>query len=135
MMTNKLPDWHNRLVEYIGEYNRTSFDDTRHHCGYFTGNAYFEMTGEDIMADLRDAGTLREMMARIVGMGFADHVEFLASKLEETTPGLADPGDLAVLPGLSGWSLGVIQGDYVYAVADQGIVMVPRANVTRAFKV
>lgn len=135
-MTNKLPDWQNRLVAFVRERHRLPFTATDNHCGLFAGNAYRAMTGKDtLLHGLRSATSIADMVALLKEKGYKGPVDWVASKLEEVDPGQASPGDLAVLPGEGGVAFGIIQGETVYAMNDQGVVIVPRDAVTKAFKV
>jgi hypothetical protein len=133
-MITRLPDWQPRLVAYIASVNRVPFDTELNNCVYFVCVGVLQMTGFDPIQQLRGRN-LEEMMAWFKEEGFRDHVGYVASLFPKTKPGLALPGDLAVIPGEGGWALGFFQGDYVYAPGPLGKVLVPREEAKRAFAV
>lgn len=135
MKIERFPDWQNRFVGYLSEIHRTPFDEQLRHCGFFVGDAVLVMTGFDPLKGLRDAPNLGEMLQRLMERGYEDHVEYVASIFEEVPPMMAGPGDIAVLKGDGGWSLAIVQGDYIYAIGGRGVMMALRSEALRAFKV
>ena len=136
---DRLPDWRARLGVYLARMARASFRPGRHDCALFAAGAVEAMTGTDIAASWR--GTYRTLdagQAALADAGFASHVDVVARLFRETSPALAQVGDLALLPSdlpEEPGALGVIQGPRVYALSPSGLELVDRLTIKRAFAV
>lgn len=134
----RLPDWRNRLTEYLAGVARQPFRPGRHDCALFTAGAVAAMTGCDLAAEFRGTyRTLQEGFTALGAAGFVDHVSFAAVHFDEVPPALAQVGDLAVLPGegLGAAALGVVQGAAVYVLTPAGLALVSRLHIQKAFQV
>lgn len=135
-MVRRFDDWEPRLVEYVVGQMQAPFLYGRLDCALFAAGAVLAMTGSDLADGYRGYRSLKGGQKRLVKQGFADHVELAASLLEEVPPALAHRGDVVVIEGEAGPALGILQGEVVYCLSlANGVVLVPRLNVLRAFRV
>lgn len=95
------------------------------------------MTGADLTSEWAGQyASLRAAKKMLKDRGFKSHVDALAERFEEVPPAFAMPGDLAVMPGTgAGKSVGIFQGDLIWALGEEGIGFVPRTVAERAFRV
>lgn len=137
-MTKKLQGWEGKLIEYLRSVGSQGFRPGQLDCGLFFGGAALAMTGEDIAAPLRGKyRTIEAAYALLSEMGFADHIEYVASLYEELpSPLLAQRGDCAVVTDTDGNpALGVVQGENVYVMTLQGLSLTKLETAIRAFRV
>jgi hypothetical protein len=137
-MMHRHPDWHARLTRYLALVSRAPFQPGTLDCATFAAGAVEAQTGVDLAADWRGYTSLEEGFQRLSQAGLEDHVALVASLLEEVPPHLAEPGDIAVLAlGRNLPSLGVVQGEAVYVLVEDGTGLhpVPRRWIDRAFRV
>jgi hypothetical protein len=130
----KLPGWEARLVAYLGSVQRRAFDPSNFHCGVFAADCVEAMTGVDMAAAWRGL-SLQAGLRAIRREGFCSHVDLVAARLAEVAPSLAQPGDVAVVPGSDGPALGILQGAGVYVLGPHGVGLIGRMLATRAFRV
>lgn len=128
-------DWQHRLAKYLANRANQEFEWGRNDCALFVAGAYEAMTGRDPVSEYRGYASLKGGMKRLRRAGHADHVDFVASILPEVVPALAMPGDIGVVDGDDGDALCVVQGAYVYAVGPDGLALLPRDELKRAFSV
>lgn len=129
-------DWKARLVDYLAASAQRPFRYGQHDCALFAAGAVAAMTGTDHADGWRGYGDLPSGLRRLRAAGHDDHVAFVASILPEIHPVRAMPGDVAVMPGDGGVAaLGIVQGAGVYALRPQGIAVLPRGQMLRAFRV
>lgn len=135
-VTKKTRGWEKRLIAYLRECATQPFRPGRLDCGLFFGGAYEAMTGVVIDKPFRGKyRTIEGAMKIAAKLGFADHVEYVASLLDERDTVLhAQRGDGAVVTDMDGNpALGVVQGEMIYVMGLQGIGLVPLTTATRAF--
>lgn len=130
----RLPDWQARLVAYLGRIQSTPFDAATHHCALFAAGAVEAMTGRDLAAPWRGL-TLTQGMAALRQAGFADHVDLVASHLDEVPVAFAQPGDVAALSTPDGLALGIVQGAAIYILRPEGLGLSPLLSASRMFRV
>lgn len=132
----RLPDWRPRLAAYVSGVARQKFKPGAQDCALFVAGAVLAMTGHDPAADWRGRyRTLSGGKRRLRGQGFADHIAFVEAHLAEIPPAFAAVGDVAVLPGDGAApALGLVQGDAVYCLRAEGLVVVSRLAMERAFR-
>ena len=128
-------DWRGRLTTYLSQTAMRPFRPGRNDCALFVAGAIEAMTGEDLARGWRGYRTLSEGRGTIADAGFEDHVALVADLLPEVAPAFAQVGDVAVLPGDEATALGVVQGENVFCLAPQGMVLVSRLEIQRAFRV
>lgn len=130
--------WEADLTAYIGSNARESFKPGKLDCGLFTMGAIEAMTGLDISGPFRGKyRTISAAMKIANSLGFADHVEYTASFLDEySSPLMARRGDVVALDDMEGVpALGVVQGENIYVLGLQGLGLVPLTEAKRAFAV
>lgn len=117
----RLPDWRTRLDAYLAECEPLPFLYGFNDCATFAFGAVREMTGVDVVADVRggyttDVGALR----KIRKLGHADLVSFAGAYLPPTDRGRE--GDVAVMDGPEGHALGIFGRGVVHGVRpDKGL--------------
>lgn len=131
------PDWRLRLVEFVAGVSRVEFKPGSHDCALFAAGGVEAITGVDLASDWR--ATYRTLSAgrrALLAAGFSDHVEFVARLLPEIASSMAQVGDVAVVPGEDGeFALGIVQGEGVYCLRPDGLAVVSRLQMVRAFRV
>lgn len=133
--------WRGRLFAMIEERRRRPYEAGTQDCGLFAADAVEAITGRDPASEFRGRyRTIEEGFAALRSAGYADHVEFAASLFPElVAPFVAENaivvGDLAVVEGEGGPSVGVVTGDVIQVVAADGIGVVPLRRAVRAFRI
>jgi len=131
----RLPDWRGRLAAYLAAEAQLPFEYGASDCALFAAGAVEAMTGIDQAAQYRRRyTTLRGGLRVLHAAGFIDHIAMTASLLPDVPPGRAQVGDIAVVQGDDGLSLGIINGAWVAVRMPNGVGHVPREMVRRAFK-
>jgi len=133
----RLKDWQARLIAYLATASRRPFAAGEHDCALFTAGAVAAMTGDDPAAKWRGKyKTIKAGVASLRRKGHADHVDLVASLFEEVAPPFAHVGDIGVVEGALGFgALGIVQGEGVYVLTEQGMAIVSRMRMLRAFRV
>lgn len=136
-MTQRLPDWRNRLYDYLTRIAPEPLVYGHHDCALFAANAVHAMTGVDFAAPYRGRyTTLQEGMRILAVDGFADHVALAHAHLTQVPVAMALPGDLAVFETRAGRAVGVVQGAAVYVLRVDGMLgLVSLTDATEAFTV
>lgn len=129
--------WHADLADYIVKQRAEPFEWGKNDCALFAAGAVFAMTGEDVAKQYRGKyKSLRGAIGTLRKHGFNDHVEIVASILEEIHPSQAAVGDLAVVTGDDGFpALGIVQGPQIYLMRVDNAGMVDLLKAERAFRV
>lgn len=135
-MSSRFPDWQQRLTAYLHGIARLPLEYGRHDCALFAAGAVLAMTGVDFAADWRGRYTTRRGGLRIMRRsGYHDHVAFVRATFPPVAVAMALPGDLAVLDGADGPSLGVVQGPSVYVLHPAGhLGVMPLTEAVEAFR-
>lgn len=132
----KLDDWQAQLRDYLRSIAREPFFIGKHDCATFTAAAVKAMTGRDYMRGLRGYRTVSEGLRKVQAVtGHADHIAYVASIFDEVAPSFAQVGDIAVVEGIGGDALGIVQGAHVYTIGATGLGVVPMTHIRRAFRV
>lgn len=132
-MTKRLPDWQARLT--------AALMDKRHapgNCAEFAADMCLAMTGIDHAAAFRGRySTINGGLRVLRKAGYSDHVDFVQKNFEEKLLVDVVPGDIVILDGDDGPTVGVVQGAAgCYVPATLGpIGIVPFDRVIRAFEV
>lgn len=137
-MTKKTNGWENRLVEYLSDCASSPFRPGKLDCGLFFSGAVEVMTGEVIDKKLRGKyRSLKKAYEILNGMGFENHVEYVASLYSERPCILhAVRGDGAEVVDMDGnAALGVVQGEHIYVIGLNGLGTVPLTDAKRIFAV
>ncbi|WPJ68021.1 hypothetical protein STOPSMEL_45 [Sinorhizobium phage StopSmel] len=136
---SRLPDWRRRFEDAIDEIKARPFDWSLHECGTgLAGHLVLALTGVDCAAQYRGtfdspAGAVRVMR----DAGFDNLGDMVADLLPEVHVSEASVGDIAAIPDDTpfGYALGVVNGERIFVLMDNGIGTVDLLDATRAFKV
>jgi hypothetical protein len=132
----RLPDWKSRLTAYLAAKAPLLIEPGVHDCALFPAGAVEAMTGVDLAAEWRGRyTTFEEGFKALNAAGYLDHIDLVARHFEEIAPAFAWAGDLAVVDGPLGPSLGVVQGEGVYVLTGTRMGLLPLTHATRAFRV
>jgi hypothetical protein len=138
IVLSKLPDWRERLKDYVVANSRQAFSWRDHDCARFADGAVVAQTGVSLMGDeLKGAyGSLEEASKLLAGLGYADHVAWLADRLPEVPPAFAHVGDVAVVEVRHvGPVLTIVGGQHLVGVGLVSRSAVSRLQAVRAFAV
>ena len=121
------------LIAYAAEAGQKPFRPGRHDCALFAAGWVKLVTGWDLARGWRSTyRSLKRGQQLLEEAGFADHVAFAASHLPEIPPAFAQVGDLAVLETQA---FGIVAGEMIYCLRPNGLGLVPRSAMRRAFQV
>jgi len=121
------------LIAYAAEAGARPFRPGRHDCALFAAGWVKIATGQDHARGWRSTyRSLRRGQQVLEAAGYSDHVALAAAHLPEIPPAFAQPGDLAVLDDNA---FGIIAGEMIYCLKPQGLGLVPRGSMRRAFAV
>jgi hypothetical protein len=121
------------LIAYAAEAGARPFRAGRHDCALFAAGWVKLATGRDLARGWRSTyRSLTRGQRLLEEAGFADHVAFAASHLSEIAPAFAQVGDLAVLEDQA---FGIVAGEMIYCLKPEGLGLVPRGQMRRAFQV
>ena len=93
------------------------------------------MTGDDPARGWRGYRSLESGRQALAKRGYSDQVALAASLLPEIAPAMAQAGDVAVVAGDDGPALGIVQGEMVFVLRREGLAILPRLAIEKAFKV
>lgn len=136
----RLADWEDRLTRYLAEVDRADFRIGALDCALFADGAIEAQTGVTLAGAWRGAySTFEDGLRLLAEVGVEDHIDLTAALLPEVSGAEARPGDIAaVLLGRNLPSLGVVQGEFIYVLAEQGprrLLLIPRETTARYFRV
>lgn len=121
------------LITYAAEAGARPFRPGRNDCALFAAGWVKIATGQDFARGWRSTyRSLRRGQLLLEEAGFADHVDFAAAHLPEIAPAFAQVGDIAVLDDQA---FGITAGEMIYCLKPQGLGLVPRSAMRRAFQV
>jgi len=121
------------LIAYAAEAGARPFRPGRHDCALFAAGWVKQVTGQDLARGWRSTyRSLKRGQRLLRDAGFADHVALAAAHLPEIQPAFAQVGDLAVLDD---HAFGINAGEMIYCLKPQGLGLVPRGQMRRAFAV
>ena len=121
------------LIAYAAEAGARPFRPGRHDCALFAAGWVKLATGQDFARGWRSTyRSLKRGQQLLKEAGFSDHVDFAAAHLPEIAPAFAQVGDIAVLDDNA---FGIIAGEMIYCLKPQGLGLVPRGQMRRAFAV
>jgi hypothetical protein len=129
-MRDRLPDWRQRFDAYLARVERRRFAYGSHDCALFAAGAVEAMTG-DRLADGYAYASQEEGEALLPPGG----LEELASEHLTAVPRLmAMIGDVALVDGEGGPSLGVVVGAHVAVLRRDGLGAVPLDAARMVFR-
>ena len=121
------------LIAYASEAGARPFRAGRHDCALFAAGWVKLATGRDLARGWRSTyRNLKRGQQLLEEAGFTDHVAFAAAHLPEIAPAFAQVGDLAVLDDSA---FGINAGEMIYCLKPEGLGLVPRSAMRRAFQV
>lgn len=121
------------LIAYAAETGARPFRPGRHDCALFAAGWVKIATGQDLARGWRSTyRSLKRGQRLLQEAGFADHVALAAAHLPEIPPAFAQVGDLAVLDDNA---FGINAAEMIYCLKPQGLGLVPRGQMRRAFAV
>jgi hypothetical protein len=121
------------LIAYAAEAGARPFRPGRHDCALFAAGWVKRATGQDLARGWRSRyRSLKRGQTLLETAGFADHVALAAAQLPEIAPAFAQVGDLAVLEDNA---FGIVAGEMIYCLRPDGLGLVPRLAMRRAFVV
>ena len=121
------------LIAYAAEAGSRPFRPGRHDCALFAAGWVKLATGQDLARGWRSTyRSLKRGQQLLEEAGFADHVALAAAHLPEIAPAFAQVGDLAVLEDQA---FGIVAGEMIYCLKPEGLGLVPRSAMRRAFQV
>lgn len=128
----RLPDWEERLAEYLAGVLHAPHVYGDHDCALHGAKAVFAQTGVDHAAPFRGRYTTARGAALALRKFGAGSLEAtLDAHLPTVPPALAQRGDLVMADGSVGVCVG---GDAVFA-GETGLTRMARSRWTRAWKV
>lgn len=132
MIGTRLPDWRPRLAAYLEEVRTRPFAYGGHDCALFAAGAVEAMTGTDLAADYRGRyGSLKEGLKLVKG----GHLAILRDHLRPVAPAFAQVGDIALIGEVGFPALGLIQGETILVLREDGLGLMPRAAATGVWQV
>ena len=121
------------LITYAAEAGSRPFRPGRHDCALFAAGWVKLAIGKDLARGWRSTyRSLKRGQRLLEDAGFCDHVALAAAHLPEIAPAFAQVGDLAVLED---HAFGIVAGEMIYCLKPQGLGLVPRGAMRRAFAV
>jgi hypothetical protein len=121
------------LIAYAADAGQRPFRPGRHDCALFAAGWVKLVTGQDFARGWRSTyRSLRRGQQLLEEAGFTDHVALAAAHLPEIAPAFAQVGDLAVL---ADQAFGITAGEMIYCLKPEGLGLVPRSQMRRAFQV
>ncbi|MDF0543328.1 hypothetical protein PX699_13300 [Sphingobium sp. H39-3-25] len=135
-MIERISTWEQALSEYLASVADREFLWGEHDCALHAANAILAMTGHDIAAPFRGRYSTAAGSARALKRYGAGTLEATFDALLPTRPvGYARRGDVVMHDG----GVGVCVGSHAAFVGREGeregLVMIPRADWTRAWGV
>ena len=121
------------LTAYAAEAGQKPFRPGRNDCALFAAGWVKQVTGQDLARGWRSTyRSLKRGQQLLEEVGFTNHVAVAAAQLSEIAPAFAQVGDLAVLENNA---FGIVAGEMIYCLRLQGLGLVPRSAMRRAFQV
>ena len=135
-----MPDWEDRLHDYLAALAGATFVWGQIDCCTFAAGAVEAVTGVDPIPEFRGRYTTARGSVRALRKWGSGTLEAtIAAKFEDRPLAFAHRGDLVMIDGLLGVSIGVAVGADALFVGDEdgapGLVRFPRAAWRRCWKV
>lgn len=133
-------DWRRRFETVVDEIKAKPFDwESQHDCGLgLTARLVEAVTGVDHGADYAAAYRTPEQAYRVMkAAGFDSLGDLVASILPEIHPSMARVGDVAAFrtEDRFGYSLGIVNGERVFVLREDGFGTMDLLQADRAFSV
>lgn len=133
----RLPDWRQRLDDYLDSIDGKPFRWGELDCALFAADCVQAMTGVDLAADFRGLYTDQEgAEAAIKVAGHDTYAELVSSLLPLAEGGKHMIGDVAVVESPAfGPCLGIVGGMHIHVMTLRGKGALPLARASRIFRV
>ncbi len=135
----RLHDWRARFAAEVDRLKHTPFAWGSHDCGPgLAGNLVLAITGVDCAAQWRGSyASPAEGLARMREAGFDNLGDMVAAMLPEIHPSAARIGDVAAIEVDTpfGYALGVVNGERIFVLREDGMGTVELLDAKRAFRV
>lgn len=137
MKMHRFSYWRSALADYLHTVAHAPFEPGKHDCALFVAGAVHAMTGKDLSKGYRGKyNTLAKGLVKLKKKGFEDHIDLVASLLEEVPVAMLAVGDVASIETEDGPALGVVQGERIYFIRTAGgIGTVSLTDASRGFRV
>lgn len=130
----RLPDWEARLAAVLAAYQDGVFAWGQRDCFRLQVDVAAAVAGLRLWPDLRPYRCARGAAVRLARHGFRTVGDALAAVLPEVSPALARRGDVGVVEGRAEAGV-VVLGSDLAGMAPDGMTIVPRERLYRAFRV
>ena len=131
----RLPDWEQRLADLIAAYQGGGFVWGKRDCLTFCLDAAEAMTGQRRWSQEHTYASPLQAVRWGRACGFRDMAEGFASVFSEVPPAVARRGDIGVVcAGASAGGVVVLGADLI-GMGGDGLSLVPRSQMSRAFRV
>ena len=139
----KRQGWEGHLTSYLRSIRLSEFTPSELDCAFFGVDcAALISSRPEVLKAIKFAKkfrgkytTVARGKALLARKGYTDHVDYVASVLEEhESPLWAQRGDLAVVVEGENTALGIVQGAKIYVMTPRGLGVVPLSMAVRAFK-
>lgn len=106
-MIERLPDWEQRLHDYVAALEGSSFSWGTLDCALFAAGAVMAQTGVDLAADFRGRyRTARGSVRALRRFGAGTLAATIAARLPAIEPAFAQRGDVVMADGIAGVCVG-----------------------------
>lgn len=129
MSYERLPDWANRLNDYLAKIRDKEFRFGKHDCAILVSGAVEAMTGENPMADIPPYKNWRDVKKFLKGSSFYKELQKRFGAPVNAAHG--HQGDIAYHEK----NLGIILGRRAMFFGENGYVFMPISKVEKAFHV
>lgn len=131
----RLPNWEARLAAVLAAYQDGVFAWGQRDCFRLPVDVAAAVAGLRLWPDLRPYRCARGAAVRLARHGFRTVGDALAAVLPEVSPALARRGDVGVVVEGMAEAGVVVLGADLAGMAPEGMTIVPRERLTRAFRV
>lgn len=131
------PDWHSRLISYLGGIAAAELAPGHHDCALAFAGAIEAMTDVDLAAPYRGRyKTFKGGMKLLAKDGWKSPADYLAAHCPEVEhPAFAHAGDIVLVNTEEGEAFGLVQGEAIYVLRSDRLGLRPRSDAIRAFHV
>lgn len=120
---HRLPDWEQRLAEYLASKANARFCWGREDCALFAAGAVLAVTGQDLAVPFRGRyRTARGAVRALKRFGAGALESTVDQHFERCAPAFVRRGDLVAIAGEGGHALGVAIGHHALFLGEEGEV-------------
>jgi len=129
-------DWEQRLSSLCIDKSEVPHVWGEWDCVIFCAMAVEEMTGENLIADIKGAWTSKIGAARVIkNNGFDSLGDMVADRLKEKPLPFIKRGDVVLCDGPDGEFIGIVMGHFSVGPGPTGLASVPIDQAIRGFEV